>query len=110
MIPMKIQNAQMGALSADKSFQSVKHAPQNTQRIFEEEVKKQLDEAREQTQAASESEKSLIRDKQGRQQNPEREKEKRKQKAASSKTEDLVGGNRIEKTVDGRIKHLDVKI
>jgi len=110
MIPMKIQNAQMGALSAEKSFQSVKHAPQNAQRIFEEEVKKHLDEAREQTQAAAESEKSMIRDRQGGQQNPEEEQENKKQINTSSKPHGKMNGNRIIKTVDGRIKHLDVKI
>jgi hypothetical protein len=61
MIPLKIQNVQIGALSADKAFQSQKNLPQNAQRIFEAEVKKHMDE--EEKKHSADKEKAQKKDK-----------------------------------------------
>ena len=112
MIPDRIQGAHMGALSADKNFQSIKHNPHNAQRVFEEEIKKQLDDAKYRTEAAEKSEKGSIKDKeQSNQQHNQEEsdqEESKKQQLTENKQEH--GPNYIEKSENGRIKHLDIKI
>jgi hypothetical protein len=108
MIPIKIQNIQIAALSADKGFQSIKHLPQNQVRIFEGEVQKHLEDTHERTEAAEKSEKSRIRDeKEGREESRENEEETRQQ---TTDQEAKPEQNRIEKKANGTIKHLDVKI
>lgn len=109
MIPVRIQNIQMGALSADKMFQSLKHLPQNQQRIFEGEVQKQMEEAKSRTEAMERSEKSRIQDEKKENDNghPEREEKQKQQAAPGVKRE---SENYIEKKENGTIKHLDVKI
>lgn len=109
MIPVKIQTAQIGALSADKTFQGQKNLPENAHRIFESAVKREIDESRTRTEAAEKSEKGRIKDKQE-EKNRQHEKEKKaegKQKGNDGKTKPH---NYIEKQANGTIKHLDVKI
>ena len=108
MIPIKIQNVQIGVLSADKMFQSQKHLPQLNQRIFEAEIQKQMEEARERTEASEKTEKSRIEEKKKEKEEKRKSrKEKRKELAANKEERDR---NIIEKKPNGTIKHLDVKI
>ena len=110
MIPLKIQNAQIGALSADKAYQSQKHSPQNAQRLFEAEVKKQMDEAQIRTKEAEKSEKSSIQDETEDKKNEHRSKEKEKKAGLGKKDKTKNTRYNIEKSPNGKIKHLDVKI
>lgn len=108
MIPIKIQNIQMGALSADKLFQSLKHLPQNQQRIFEGQVQKQMEEARDRTDAAEKSEKSRIEDERRRDEQQHKSHDEPNQQASGESNKHH--SNFIEKKANGTIKHLDVKI
>ncbi len=108
MIPIKIQNVQIGALSADKLFQSQKHLPQLNQRIFEAEIQKQMEEARERTEAAEKTEKGRIEEKNKEKQEKKKAKDNKRQELSGKKEE--RGRNIIEKKPNGTIKHLDVKV
>ncbi|MEJ2634050.1 MAG: hypothetical protein P8184_02010 [Calditrichia bacterium] len=110
MIPIKIQNIQMGALSADKVFQSLKSLPQNQQRIFEAEVQKQMEDAKDRTEAAEQSEKSKIQDEKKEKQEAHDSAEERHGGKSEEKGRKHLNQNIIEKTEDGTIRHLDVKI
>lgn len=111
MIPVKLQNAQIAALSADKNFQSLKQLPQNNQRIFEAEITRQMEEGRERTEAAEKSEKSQIQDEKKNKEEQSQQKEQTEAKKSATE-EKLQQRNRnfIEKESNGTIKHLDVKI
>ncbi|GAB4364644.1 MAG: hypothetical protein Kow0042_03390 [Calditrichia bacterium] len=112
MIPIKIQHVQLGALSADKTFQSLKQLPQNNQRIFEAEISRQMEEARERTEAAEKSEKSRI-DERNQKKNRKEEEKKSKQKEEqlqAEKAKEKQLHQFIEKEADGTIKHIDVKV
>jgi len=108
MIPIKIQNVQIGVLSADKLFQSQKHLPQLNQRIFEAEIQKQMEEARERTEAAEKTEKSRIEEKKKEKQERKKSREDKRQELTGKREEQVR--NKIEKKPNGTIKHLDVKI
>jgi hypothetical protein len=115
MIPLKIQNVQIGALSADKTFQSQKNLPQNAQRLFEAEVKKQMDEEQIKTKEAEKSDKSRIRDRKEDDENHQESKDqesKDQEKKSSGEKERTQKKDKylIEKAPNGTIKHLDVKI
>jgi hypothetical protein len=107
MIPIRMQNIQIGALSADKAYQSQKHLPQNVQRIFEAEVQKQLEDARERTTEAEKTEKSRIQDEEKQNQQKENEpKNKHETQSDKHQEENQI----IEKNENGTIKHIDIKI
>ncbi|OPX34851.1 hypothetical protein B1H10_02590 [candidate division KSB1 bacterium 4484_188] len=111
MISVKLQNAQIAALSADKNFQSLKQLPQNNQRIFEAEITRQMEEARDRTEAAEKSEKSRIQN----QKKKEEEKsfQQKQTETQPAETDEKVkpkNRNIIEKEANGTIKHLDIKI
>ncbi|MFZ0391269.1 MAG: hypothetical protein WAN36_12500 [Calditrichia bacterium] len=110
MIPIKYQNIQMGALSADKAFQSLKHQPQNHQRVFVEEVQKQFEEAGKRTESAEKAEKNHIEDQQ--KQNPQQEENSHKNRQEPDEKSDSRGRDMsfIEKKGNGTIKHFNVKI
>jgi hypothetical protein len=110
MIPLKIQNAQIGALSADKAYQSQKNSPQNAQRLFEAEVKKQMDEAQIRTREAEKSEKSTIHDESEDKKNEQEQNRKEKKPGDRKEKQARKNCYNIEKSPNGKIKHLDVKI
>jgi hypothetical protein len=110
MIPLKIQNVQIGALSADKAFQSQKNVPQNAQRIFEAEVKKQMDEEQNKTKEAEKSEKSRIRDYKEDDEKGQEAKDQEKKPSTDKEKAQKKDKYLIEKAANGTIKHLDVKI
>lgn len=109
-IPLRIQNAQVGALSADKAYQSQKHLPDTVHRMFEAEVKKQMEEAQEKTQEAEKSEKSQINDKKEKHEDKQEAKGKKKRTDSVTNKENKKTKYIIEKAPNGTIKHLDVKI
>ena len=97
----------MGALSAEKTYQSQKNIPQNNQRVFEAEVQKQMEEAQERTREAEKTEKSRINNE--KKENSENSDLQEKQKR-QTKEKETAAKNIIEKGPNGKIKHLDVKV
>lgn len=109
MIPIKIQNVQLGALSADRAFQSQKHQPELAHRVFEAAVQREIDESHKRPEAMEKGEKALIREKQEQKKESGQRQEAKKRQARASHSEKSFR-NQIEKEENGNIKHLDVKI
>ncbi len=109
MIPIKIQNAQMGALSADRAFQSQKHQPELAHRVFEAAVQREMNDSHKRPEALEKGEKPHIKEK-----GEEKQGTNQQQGHSKRPAKYLAPGksfqNQIVKEENGNIKHLDVKI